>query len=80
MRHGGKGLPDDVLLAGSGPLPDSFGYPERSDVAADVAGRERVWVIWRGGSEAASRVGRVTTLVKEGFVRSKAWRTGRVPV
>ncbi|MEU4406847.1 glycosyltransferase family 39 protein [Streptosporangium sp. NPDC023963] len=78
-RHGGKGLPDDVLLAGPGPLPDSFGYPERSDVAAAVAGRERVWVVWRGGSEAASRVGRVTALTKEGFVRAKAWRTGRVP-
>ncbi|MEV4527911.1 glycosyltransferase family 39 protein [Streptosporangium sp. NPDC049304] len=78
-RHGGKGLPDDVLLAGPAPLPHSFGYPERSDVAAAVAGRERVWVIWRGGSEAASRVGRVVTLVKEGFVRTRSWRTGRVP-
>jgi mannosyltransferase len=79
LYYGGAGLPDDVMLTGRDPLPASFGYPERSDLAAAVAGRERVWVVWRGGSEAASRVDRVAVLTGEGFVRAKAWRTGRVP-
>jgi mannosyltransferase len=77
--YGGTSLPDDVLLLGDDPLPQSFGYPERTDVAAALGGIERVWVIWRGATEAGSRLDKVITLVGEGFVRDKAWRTGRVP-
>ncbi|MBB2915233.1 mannosyltransferase [Streptosporangium becharense] len=79
LYYGGGGLPDDVLRTGTAPLPDSFGYPERDDIAAALADRERVWVIWRGGPEAASRVERVGELTGEGFTRVKGWRVGRVP-
>ncbi|GAA2862581.1 hypothetical protein GCM10010517_21590 [Streptosporangium fragile] len=79
LYYGGGSLPDDVLRTGSAPLPDSFGYPERADLAAAVEGRERVWVIWRGGSAAASGVDRVGELTEEGFTRVKAWQVGRVP-
>ncbi|GGL16217.1 glycosyltransferase family 39 protein [Planomonospora parontospora] len=79
LYYGGERLPDDVLLSGTAPLPDSFGYPERDDVAAAVGERRRVWVVWPGGPEAAARAGRVDALVGAGFTRVKAWRTGRVP-
>ncbi|MEU4831766.1 glycosyltransferase family 39 protein [Streptosporangium sp. NPDC023615] len=79
LYYGGGNLPDDVMLAGPDPLPDSFGYPEHADLAAALTGRDRVWVIWRGGSEAAARVGRVAVLEREGFARVRARRTGRVP-
>ncbi|MFC3819246.1 glycosyltransferase family 39 protein [Planomonospora venezuelensis] len=79
LYYDGGALPDDVLLTGPDPLPESFHYPERDDVAAAVEGRERVWVVWRGGSEAAAGVERVSALVEAGFTRTKAWRTGRVP-
>ncbi|MBG0832901.1 glycosyltransferase family 39 protein [Planomonospora sp. ID67723] len=79
LYYDGGTLPDDVLLTGSDPLPESFHYPERDDVSATVEGRERVWVVWRGGSEAAAGVGRVAALVEAGFTRTRAWRTGRVP-
>ncbi|WP_196468783.1 hypothetical protein [Planomonospora sp. ID91781] len=79
LYYGGERLPDDVLLSGTAPLPDSFGYPERDDVAAAVGERRRVWVVWPGGPEATARAGRVDALVGAGFTRVKAWRTGRVP-
>ncbi|MEV4563177.1 glycosyltransferase family 39 protein [Nonomuraea sp. NPDC049419] len=41
-------MPVDVLRSGDAPDPEGFGYPEQPDVAAALAGRERVWVVWRG--------------------------------
>ncbi|MBG0816903.1 glycosyltransferase family 39 protein [Planomonospora sp. ID82291] len=79
LYYGGRRLPDDVLLDGTGPLPDSFGYPERDDVAAATEGRQRVWVVWIGDTGAAARVERVDALTGAGFARVKAWHAGRVP-
>ncbi|RSN10673.1 hypothetical protein DMB42_17560 [Nonomuraea sp. WAC 01424] len=63
-------MPDDVLKAGDAPEPDGFGYPERSDVAAALKGRERVWVVWRGTKQSGlqgNSVPRVGQVERAGF-------------
>ncbi|NJP92632.1 DUF2723 domain-containing protein [Nonomuraea sp. FMUSA5-5] len=75
-------MPVDVLLAGSAPDPDGFGYPEGSDVSGALEGRERVWVVWRGtkqsGLEGGS-VARVKEVEKAGFELSLAKHSGNLP-
>jgi mannosyltransferase len=75
-------MPVDVLLAGSAPDPDGFGYPEGSDVSGALEGRERVWVVWRGtkqsGLEAGS-IARVAEVEKAGFELSVAKHSGDLP-
>lgn len=80
LRYGGRGLPDDVLLAGATPLPESFNYPEHADVTAALGGRERVWALWRGTGAAVGAGGdRLGALAREGFALGRAWHVGRVP-
>lgn len=80
LYYGGRSLPDDVLLAGADPRPDSFNYPERTDVTAVLDGRERVWVLWRGnGGSASSGSDRPGALVRAGFTRDRSWQVGRMP-
>ncbi|MFB4272782.1 glycosyltransferase family 39 protein [Nonomuraea sp. GTA35] len=75
-------MPVDVLLAGSAPDPDGFGYPEGSDVSGALEGRERVWVVWRGtkqsGLEAGS-IARVAEVERAGFELSAAKHSGDLP-
>ncbi|MER6514285.1 glycosyltransferase family 39 protein [Nonomuraea sp. NPDC001636] len=63
-------MPDDVLKAGDVPDADGFGYPERSEVAAALKGRDRVWVVWRGTKQAGLQgdsVPRVAQVRQAGF-------------
>ncbi|MFI9595095.1 glycosyltransferase family 39 protein [Nonomuraea sp. NPDC052265] len=63
-------MPDDVLKTGEAPEPDGFGFPERSEVAAALEGRERVWVVWRGTKQAGLQgdsVPRVAQVRRAGF-------------
>ncbi|MFD8532635.1 glycosyltransferase family 39 protein [Streptosporangium canum] len=80
LYYGGRSLPDDVLLTGARPRPDSFDYPERTDVTAVLDGRERVWVLWRGNrGSASSGSDRPGALVRAGFTRDRSWQVGRAP-
>ncbi|MEU8318865.1 glycosyltransferase family 39 protein [Nonomuraea sp. NPDC048881] len=63
-------MPDDVLKTGDVPDADGFGYPERSEVAAALKGRDRVWVVWRGTKQAGlqgNSVPRVAQVRQAGF-------------
>ncbi|MFF4193490.1 glycosyltransferase family 39 protein [Nonomuraea sp. NPDC001831] len=63
-------MPDDVLRTGDVPDADGFGYPERSEVAAALKGRDRVWVVWRGTKQAGLQgdsVPRVAQVRQAGF-------------
>ncbi|SPL90347.1 unnamed protein product [[Actinomadura] parvosata subsp. kistnae] len=75
-------MPADVLLAGSAPDPDGFGYPEGSDVSGALEGRERVWVVWRGTKQSGLKgnsVARVKEVEKAGFELSLAKHSGNLP-
>ncbi|MGR6917105.1 glycosyltransferase family 39 protein [[Actinomadura] parvosata] len=75
-------MPVDVLLAGSAPNPDGFGYPEGSDVSGALEGRERVWVVWRGTKQSGlegDSVARVKEVEKAGFELSLAKHSGNLP-
>ncbi|MFI7420957.1 glycosyltransferase family 39 protein [Nonomuraea sp. NPDC049684] len=63
-------MPDDVLKTGDVPDADGFGYPERSEVAAALKGRDRVWLVWRGTKQAGLQGGsvpRVAQVRQAGF-------------
>ncbi|MFI7129796.1 glycosyltransferase family 39 protein [Nonomuraea sp. NPDC050153] len=75
-------MPVDVLKSGEEPSPDGFGYPERSDAAAALEGRERVWVVWRGSKQSGldgEAVPRVAEVVKAGFKLSLAKHSAELP-
>lgn len=75
-------MPVDVLLAGSAPDPDGFGYPEGSDVSGALEGRERVWVVWRGTKQAGlnnDSIARVGQVEQAGFELSVAKHSGDLP-
>ncbi|MCP2355162.1 mannosyltransferase [Nonomuraea thailandensis] len=75
-------MPVDVLLAGSAPDPDGFGYPEGSDVSGALEGRERVWVVWRGTKQSGlegDSIARVGEVEKAGFELSVARHSGDLP-
>ncbi|MFJ2032539.1 glycosyltransferase family 39 protein [Streptosporangium sp. NPDC087985] len=80
LYYGGRDLADDVLLRDPAPLPGSFDYPERTDIAAALDGHERVWMLWRGSLRKIATGGeRIGALVPAGFTRRQAWRVGRRP-
>lgn len=63
-------MPMDVLRSGVSPDADGFGYPERSDVSAELEGRKRVWVVWRGSKQSGlegDAVPRVGEVERAGF-------------
>ncbi|MEU6714877.1 glycosyltransferase family 39 protein [Nonomuraea sp. NPDC046802] len=75
-------MPVDVLKTGDDPDPDGFGYPERSDVAAALKGRERVWVVWRGTKKSGLEgdgVPRVGEVERAGYELSLAKHSGDLP-
>ncbi|MFG6197545.1 glycosyltransferase family 39 protein [Nonomuraea sp. JJY05] len=75
-------MPVDVLKTGEAPSPDGFGYPERSDAAAALDGRDRVWVVWRGSKQSGldgDAVPRVAEVVKAGFKLSLAKHSAELP-
>ncbi|WP_308250606.1 glycosyltransferase family 39 protein [Nonomuraea rhizosphaerae] len=71
--------PLDVLRQGPDPEPDGFGFPERSDVAAALEGRERVWVVWRGVKSAGARLARVKAVLAAGYEQATAWHSAETP-
>lgn len=75
-------MPVDVLRSGDAPDPDGFGYPERSDVSASLAGRERVWVVWRGTKKSGlegDSIARVGEVEEAGYELSVAKHSGDLP-
>ena len=75
-------LPDDVLRVGTAPSATGFGYPERSDVAAALAGRRRVWVVWRGTKEeglSGSKIPVIEKVRDAGFRLAFAWHSAELP-
>ncbi|MFF4621494.1 glycosyltransferase family 39 protein [Nonomuraea jabiensis] len=75
-------MPVDVLKTGEAPSPDGFGYPERTDAAAALDGRDRVWVVWRGSKQSGldgDVVPRVAEVVKAGFKLSLAKHSAELP-
>ncbi|WP_228010366.1 glycosyltransferase family 39 protein [Nonomuraea phyllanthi] len=75
-------MPVDVLRTGDAPSPDGFGYPERSDVAAALEGRDRVWVVWRGSKKSGlegTGVARVGQVKEAGFELSLAKHSADLP-
>ncbi|MFI7455204.1 glycosyltransferase family 39 protein [Nonomuraea sp. NPDC049714] len=77
--YGDDSMPDDVLRVGSAPEPDGFGFPERDDVAEALAGRERVWAVWRGAKSAGPRFDRIKALRSAGFTQESAWHSADLP-
>nr|WP_225312118.1 glycosyltransferase family 39 protein [Microbispora cellulosiformans] len=77
--YGRDGLPDDVLFAGRGP---AFEYAEKPGLADALAGRRRVWVVWRGTKQAGlegTRIRRVAAVRATGFRLSTAWHSAELP-
>ncbi|TMR19352.1 hypothetical protein ETD86_19965, partial [Nonomuraea turkmeniaca] len=75
-------MPVDVLRASDAPLPDGFGYPERSDVSVALDGLERVWVVWRGSRTSGLEgdgIPRVGEVKAAGFELSVAKHSGDLP-
>ncbi|WP_235854764.1 glycosyltransferase family 39 protein [Nonomuraea aridisoli] len=75
-------MPVDVLRIGDAPEPDGFSYPERSDVAAALEGRERVWVVWRGTKQSGLEgdgLPRVGEVEQAGYELSLAKHSGDLP-
>ncbi|GIH70512.1 glycosyltransferase family 39 protein [Sphaerimonospora thailandensis] len=78
----GRGvLPDDVMRVGTA-SGTAFEYPERSDVAAALKGRTRVWIVWRGTKQSGltgSKFPEVTAVRAVGFRLSSAWHSAELP-
>ncbi|WP_182882706.1 glycosyltransferase family 39 protein [Microbispora sp. H10949] len=77
--YGRDGLPDDVLLAGPGP---AFEYAEKPGLADALAGRRRVWVVWRGTKQAGlegTKIRRVAAVRAAGYRLSTAWHSAELP-
>ncbi|MBF8193412.1 glycosyltransferase family 39 protein [Nonomuraea sp. K274] len=75
-------MPVDVLKAGNAPSPDGFGYPERTDVAAALEKRDRVWVVWRGTKQSGlegDAVPRVAEVERAGYELSSAKHSADLP-
>ncbi|MET9340522.1 glycosyltransferase family 39 protein [Nonomuraea sp. NPDC003804] len=70
-------MPDDVLREGTAPAADSFAYPEKVDVAAALAGRDRVWLVWRGAKDADLPA--IEKVRQAGFDRAQAWHSADIP-
>ncbi|MEU7895023.1 glycosyltransferase family 39 protein [Nonomuraea sp. NPDC049152] len=70
-------MPDDVLLEGTAPAPDSFAYPEKGDVAAALEGRDRVWLVWRGAKD--EKLPAIEKVRQAGFDRAQAWHSADTP-
>ncbi|GAA2387279.1 hypothetical protein GCM10010404_50230 [Nonomuraea africana] len=70
-------MPDDVLRLGDAPAADSFGYPERADVAAALRGRDRVWLVWRGAKSADLQP--IRRVRQAGFELVRAWHSADIP-
>ena len=72
-------MPADVLRLGPGPEAEGFGFPERDDVAAALADRERVWVVWRGVKSAGPKLPRVKAVQEAGYEQSGSWHSADTP-
>ncbi|MFG3436952.1 glycosyltransferase family 39 protein [Nonomuraea sp. NPDC047897] len=73
------GGPDDVLLLDRAPQPRGFGFAERTDVAAMLADRRRVWLVWRGTKATGSRLPRVRAVREAGFEQVRSWHSAELP-
>ena len=80
--YAGSLMPVDVLRTEDEPASSGFGYRERRDVAAALAGRERVWVVWRGTKQTglkADGLPRVEQVRAAGFELELAKHSGDLP-
>ncbi|GAA3095272.1 glycosyltransferase family 39 protein [Nonomuraea salmonea] len=69
-------------LGGDAPDPEGFGYPEQSDVAAALAGHERVWVVWRGTKDSGLKedgLPRVEEVRRAGYELETAKHSADLP-
>lgn len=77
--YGNRSLPDDVLRIGTAPDTTGFGYPERTDVADALQGRERVWVVWRGAKNIGSQFPAYKGAREAGFIPVSSWHSVETP-
>nr|WP_268244741.1 glycosyltransferase family 39 protein [Microbispora rosea] len=79
VYYGRDALPEDVLFKERGP---AFEYVERSDLAEALAGRRRVWVVWRGTKQdglKGDKIRRVAAVRAAGYRLATAWHSAELP-